>query len=212
MTMQNKLQFKTIQLIWMSKSDLWSLKLTKVLALERGSWRCATSVERRRLLKTYQDMWKLIILRTFPILATSVEQFPGQEIVLDIINLNIIKMVTLQDQKLLEDAHIQQSLNFALQIKKWIATALHQTQNSCWTRLLLWETIKLYEKKKHFPLFLVCILSFRINMVIELVSGNLNAKIRSCICQICVLLGNNKGPNLPKITWFTSKIPWAWNS
>ena len=57
----------------------------------------------------------------------------------------------MQDQKLLEDANIQQSLNFALQIKKWIATALHQTQNSCMTRLFLWETIKLSEKT--FPPF-----------------------------------------------------------
>ena len=70
------------------------------------------------------------------------------------------------------------------------------------TKLVLDQTFLMGNNKvvwkKHFPLFLVCILSFRINMVIELVSENLNAKIRSCICQICVLLGNNKGPNLPK--------------
>ena len=47
---------------------------------------------------------------------------------LDFTNLDIIKMKTLQDQKLLKDAHIQQSLNIALQIKTWIATALRQTQ------------------------------------------------------------------------------------
>ena len=37
-------------------------------------------------------------------------------------------MKALQDQTLTEDAHIQQSLDIALQIKTWIATALRQTQ------------------------------------------------------------------------------------
>ena len=86
--------------------------------------------------------------------------------------------------------------------------------NHLWNGMEWWEWAMLIEHSLgDFLVFLDCILSYRINMVIELVSENLNAKIRSCICQICVLLGNNKGPNLPKkITWFAFKVPWAWNS